>query len=152
MSTYAEIPASGPGSEAPFPPAVTQRPAVPWLADDDVVLMPPFSRAALRTATLTAFEIMPEQVAEPTPSAAGIDTFGGLTESAEPAPPALAEAAQPAAADPDRVLAAEVAGRLESMAEELRRQGFHALLETRTEREPIDVVLASIIAGFLARR
>jgi hypothetical protein len=93
--------------------------------------MPPFSRRVLR----------------PTPPAVPVDLAGRVG----PVAPAD-EMARPAKPELRLDLAEEVAGQLERMADDLRRLGFHALLEPRSEREPIDVVLASVIAGFLARR
>ena len=127
-------------SELPFPPAVTRRAMTP-AAGDDALLMPPFSRASLRPADTAVASRAPEMFVaprQPAPAAA---------------PPIGAAPTLPAAApDPDPALADEVAGRLEHMAAALRAQGFHALLQPRSDREPIDVVLASVIAGFLARR
>jgi hypothetical protein len=118
--------------ELPYPPAVTMR-RPPVAPDDDGLLMPPFSRAAFVAPIVPA-------AASATPSASA-----GAAAGME----AVASPSQPRGQDE---LAEEVAGRLERMADDLRRLGFHALLEPRTEREPIDVVLASVIAGFLARR
>lgn len=145
MSVFAQVLPQEPDLELPLPPAVTRRGAVPP-ADDDVVFMPPFSRARVsppephhESAPLPLPEFSDE--AEPTP-----------VESAGPPVPPVPEPPEEPAFEPERDLATEVAERLEGIAEELRRQGFHALLKPRSEQEPIDVVLASVIAGFLARR
>ena len=119
--------------QLPYPPAVTRR-RVPLTVADDAVLMPPFSGRSLRAPG-----------------------FLGAAPRAEWAAPAVSAGAMeasplPVASELRLELAEEVAGRLESMASDLRRRGFNALLEPRSQREPIDVVLASVIAGFLARR
>jgi hypothetical protein len=125
-----------PNSELPYPPAVSRRDlGFPPVADD-AVLMPPFSRRDVGPlGPVAALEAPVPATTEP----------ALVPQLAAPAP-------LPVAPDPDQALAEEVAGRLESMAGDLRRLGFHALLQPRSEREPIDAVLAAVIAGFLARR
>jgi len=134
MPTNAEFAYPEQDPELPYPPAITWRRPMAAPVPDDVVLMPPFSRGAMHLPVPTA------TIAPPAPSPAA-------------AVPALNQAAPlPLAPDPGSALAEEVAGRLESMAHDLRRLGFHALLEPRSEHEPIDAVLAAVIAGFLAHR
>lgn len=139
------------GLGLPLPPAVTQRHAAQPAADD-VVLMPPFSRATMQPP-------MVSQTGEPT-----VPEPSPWSSEPVPAPPpplaVVPEAAlvaiepiqPPFAADPRQDLANDLADRLEQLAAQLRRLGFDALLKPRSEQEPIDVVLASVIAGFLARR
>lgn len=154
MSTFAEPRSGPPGYELPYPPAVTRREEPPGAPDDDVVPMPPFSGARLQLLNpdevkhALAFEELVPIMETPT-----------TTPAAPPAPlptevpvPEPATAASAVSSEPEAELAREVAARLEELAGELRRQGFHALLKPRSEQEPIDVVLASVIAGFLAGR
>lgn len=161
MSTYPEPFSSDAESELPFPPAVTQRRALPLPGADDVVLMPPFSRAAMRAqAEARAMAASIGAPAAETPVLAVSAEFDGASampvaaqgDVARPLPVPTATPELPAVPDARQALADEVAARLEHMADDLRRRGFHALLEPRTEQEPIDAVLAAVIAGFLARR
>ena len=153
MSMYDPQLSQAPGSELPLPPAVTQRYGA-QAATDDVVLMPPFSRATMHPPlplNQTVESPVPEThpwVAAPAP--APLQPLAGVPDAALPA--TIEPAQPPLAPDPERELAEELADRLEEIAAQLRRLGFRALLKPRSEQEPIDVVLASVIAGFLARR
>jgi len=94
-------------------------------APDDVALAPPFTG---------------------TPGRFAVQRVGATV-------PATTEAARlPVAPDPTRAHAAEVAAHLERMAGDLRRLGFDALLAPRPNHESIDVIIAALIAGYLARR
>lgn len=50
-----------------------------------------------------------------------------------------------------RQLAEEVAARLVTLAAQLRERGLAALLEPSNDREPVDVILAAVLSGYLSR-
>jgi hypothetical protein len=171
-------PAHGPLSEeprgdVPLPPVLTHHTPAAGPADAET-LVAPFVAGAARP-TPPPQRPVPEPAVEPTapPSAAA------SAPEPEPMPwevqaAAAAEPEEPWAVAPEptfpldafilppdalvarpldtqRELAVAAAERLEALAARLRAEGFAALLAPGADARPIDLLLASLLAGYVAR-
>lgn len=172
-------PAHGPLSEAPqgdvpLPPVLTHHPPAPGPADTETLVAPfvpgPARPTAPRPAPVTDFTLEPATPAAPPapppeheePMPWEVDT-APTAELEEPWPsaseptfpldafilPSDALVARPV--DAQRELAEAAAERLEALAARLRAEGFAALLAPGADARQIDLLLASLLAGYVAR-
>lgn len=172
-------PAHGPLSEAPqgdvpLPPVLTRHSPTPGPADADTLVAPfvpgPTRPTAPPPAPVAYFAMEPLTPPDAAPAPAPVE--GPMPWELETAPTAESEDPWAAASeptfpldafilppnalvarpvDPQRELAEAAAERLEALAARLRAEGFAALLAPGPDARQLDLLLASLLAGYLAR-